>query len=168
MAAACTLLEPQTVSPMMGKSLPREQMLKEPTVLLVEDSPSDARLWAEVFGANGDLTLRVVPTGEMALDFVRRRPPFENEPSVDLVILDLGLHGASGFEVLKALKEGSSTAHIPVIVFTGLMSAASVKLAYALHANSYICKPVTLDEFEHVVRLIRHFWIDVVRLPRAS
>jgi CheY-like chemotaxis protein len=153
---------------MTGKSLQEDQMLKEPTVLLVEDSPSDARLWAEVFGPNGDLTLRVVPTGELALDFVRRRSPFENEPLVDLVILDLGLHGASGFEVLKSLKEASATAHIPVIVFTGLMSAASVKLAYALHANSYICKPVTLDEFEHIVRLIRHFWIDVVRLPRAS
>jgi CheY-like chemotaxis protein len=168
MAAACALLEPETMSPRIGKSLAREEMVRQPTVLLVEDSPSDARLWAEVFGVKGDLTLRVVQTGEMALDFVRRRPPFQNEPSVDLVILDIGLHGASGFEVLKALKEASATAHIPVIVFTGLMSAPSVKLAYALHANSYICKPVTIDEFEHVVGLIRHFWIDVVRLPRAS
>lgn len=168
MATACGLLEPQTM-PLSGHQMPaREGTSQRPTILLVEDSPSDARLWFEVFGSRNDLTLRLVETGEMALDFVRRRPPFENEPSVDLVILDLGLHGASGFEVLKTLKEASATAHIPVIVFTGLMSAPSVKLAYALHANSYICKPVAPEEFEHVVRLIRDFWIDVVRLPRAS
>jgi two-component system, chemotaxis family, response regulator Rcp1 len=168
MATACGLLEPETMSLRGRQSPAREEMIRRPTVLLVEDSPSDARLWAEVFGIRSDLTLRVVQTGELALDFVRRRPPFANEAPVDLVILDLGLHGASGFEVLKTMKEESATAHIPVIVFTGLMSAPSVKLAYALHANSYICKPVTIDEFEHVVRLIRDFWIDVVRLPRAS
>jgi CheY-like chemotaxis protein len=153
---------------MTGKSLQEDQMLKEPTVLLVEDSPSDARLWAEAFGGHRDLTLRVVQTGEQALDFVRRRPPFDQDPAVDLVILDLGLQGTSGFEVLRGVKETLSTAHVPVIVFTGLMSAPSVRRAYAMHANSYICKPLTVEEFAHVVDLIRRFWIDVVRLPRAS
>ena len=136
-------------------------------MLLVEDSLSDAGLWKEAFRGS-QVTLRVVQTGETALDFVRRRPPFGDEPPVDLVILDLGLYGTSGFDVLKALKAASSTAHIPVIVFTGLMDPASVARAYTLHANSYICKPASLDEFQYVVGLVRRFWIDVVRLPRTS
>lgn len=167
MATACGVLEPLTMSPRSGPLLAREHSTRRPTVLLVEDSLSDAGLWKEAFRGS-HVTLRVVQTGETALDFVRRRPPFGDEPPVDLVILDLGLYGASGFDVLKTLKDASSTAHIPVIVFTGLMDPASVARAYTLHANSYICKPSTIDEFQHVVGLVRRFWIDVVRLPHSS
>jgi DNA-binding response OmpR family regulator len=166
MATACGILEPQTM-PGRRPLLVREHSIRRPTVLLVEDSASDAGLWKEAFRGS-HVTLRVVQTGETALDFVRRRPPFIDEPPVDLVILDLGLYGASGFDVLKKLKDAPATAHIPVVVFTGVMDAASVARAYTLHANSYICKPATIDEFLHVVGLVRRFWIDVVRLPRTG
>jgi two-component system, chemotaxis family, response regulator Rcp1 len=167
MATARGVLEPPTIVPNGGPLLAQGYATRRPTVLLVEDSPSDAGLWKQAL-VGSNVTLRVVQTGEMALEFVRRRPPFGNAPPVDLVILDLGLYGTSGFDVLKVLKETTSTAHIPVIVFTGLRDAASVARAYTLHANSYICKPVTLEQFEHVVGLVRRFWIDVVRLPRTS
>jgi CheY-like chemotaxis protein len=168
MATSCALAEPTTESQRGGRSLTSEPSIRQPTVLLVEDNPGDARLWKEVLGLWGDLVLRVVQSGEAALALVRQRRPFTDEPEVDLVILDLGLHGVSGFEVLESLKSDAATAHIPVIVFTGSSSAANVKRAYALRANSYVCKPVTHQEYEHVVRLIRHFWIDMVRLPHAS
>ena len=168
MATARGVLEPPTITATKGSPvLAQVHATRRPTVLLVEDSPSDAGLWKEALGG-AHVTLRVVQTGESALDFVRRKAPFEHEPPVDLVILDLGLYGASGFDVLATLKETSATAHIPVVVFTGSMDQASVARAYALHANSYICKPATYEEFAYVVGLVRRFWIDVVRLPRTS
>lgn len=167
MATARGVLEAPTTTQKGGRLVAQVHATRRPTVLLVEDSPSDAGLWKEALGGS-PVTLRVVQTGEMALDFIRRRAPFEREPPVDLVILDLGLYGASGFDVLATLKESTATAHIPVVVFTNSMDRANVARAYALHANSYICKPTTYEEFEQVVGLVRRFWIDVVRLPRTS
>ena len=39
-------------------------------------------------------------------------------------------------------------------------------MAYDLHANCYITKPVDLDKFIAVVRSIEEFWLAIVRLPK--
>lgn len=40
--------------------------------------------------------------------------------------------------------------------------------SYKLHANAYVTKPVDLDQFMNAVRQIDEFFVQVVRLPRAS
>jgi hypothetical protein len=37
--------------------------------------------------------------------------------------------------------------------------------AYEYHANSYVTKPVELNQFLSVVRSIEDFWLSVVKLP---
>jgi response regulator RpfG family c-di-GMP phosphodiesterase len=37
--------------------------------------------------------------------------------------------------------------------------------AYDLHANSFVSKPVDLDQFMNVVKSIEGFWLTVVTLP---
>jgi hypothetical protein len=38
-------------------------------------------------------------------------------------------------------------------------------LAYDMHANAYVTKPVNLDQFMRIVALIDEFWLKVVTLP---
>jgi hypothetical protein len=40
--------------------------------------------------------------------------------------------------------------------------------SYQLHANCYLCKPVTFWEFEHLVKSINDFWLTKVKLPRDT
>lgn len=135
-------------------------------LLLVEDSPADARL---TFEALRDVHSRVrihhVEDGASALEFLRRKGPFANSPRPDLVLLDLNLPGIDGRDVLQQIKKTPALAPIPVVVLTSSMAQTDITRAYALSANCYITKPVNLVDYLSMVRLIEQFWFNAVRLP---
>lgn len=71
------------------------------------------------------------------------------EFQADLIILDLGLPGVSGMDVLNTLKH---LAHpVPVIVMTGHDSAKIAVKAMHLGAVDYLTKPVTVGALETAV-----------------
>lgn len=73
----------------------------------------------------------------------------------DLIILDLGLPGVSGMDVLNTLKQLGS--QVPVIVMTGHDSARVAVKAMHLGAVDYLTKPVTFGDLEQaVVRALGH------------
>jgi CheY-like chemotaxis protein len=62
---------------------------------------------------------------------------------VDLIISDWEMPGMSGIELLKVLKDDPQTAHIPVIIVTGVMiSHANLETALKAGAFDYLRKPV--------------------------
>ena len=67
----------------------------------------------------------------------------------DLIILDLGLPGVSGMDVLNTLKQLGS--QVPVIVMTGHDSARVAVKAMHLGAVDYLTKPVTFGDLEQAV-----------------
>jgi CheY-like chemotaxis protein len=134
----------------------------------VEDSPGDARLTREAL-RDGKIhtNLSVVPDGEAALDFLRRRGPYAQAPRPDLILLDLNLPRKPGREVLAEIKADEQLKSIPVVVLTSSQAEQDVLASYALNANCYVTKPVDLDQFIRVVHSIEEFWLTVVKLPRG-
>jgi putative two-component system response regulator len=63
-------------------------------------------------------------------------------PQPDLILLDVDLPGASGFEVCQLLKEDPATARIPVIFLTGKSEAADQLEGLDLGAVDYLTKPI--------------------------
>jgi CheY-like chemotaxis protein len=82
-----------------------------------------------------------------------------------LILLDLNLARKDGREVLRELKEDPDLHRIPVVVLTTSSQERDVLAAYDRHVNAYITKPVDLDQFVSVVRVIEDFWLSVVKLP---
>lgn len=123
-------------------------------VLLIEDTPAEAHLITTALEA-GAVPVQVahVPDGETALEHLQ-----EQEPLPDLILLDLGLPGLSGHEVLAELKQDPSLRRIPVVMLTSSTAQADVDRSYDLHANSYVTKPTDPDELAEVVRAIEAFW----------
>jgi CheY-like chemotaxis protein len=135
-------------------------------ILLVEDSPGDIRLTQEVLrGARIANELHVVEDGEDAMRFLRREGDHADAPRPDLILLDLNLPRKDGREVLAELKADADLHTIPVIVLTTSAEERDILRSYELSANSYITKPIDLDEFITVVRSIESFWLSIVRLP---
>ncbi len=66
----------------------------------------------------------------------------------DLVLLDLMMPVVDGFEVLRRLKDDPSTRHIPVIMLTAKIDAASERECMRLGAADYIKKPWGPRELE--------------------
>jgi CheY-like chemotaxis protein len=135
-------------------------------ILLVEDNPGDARLTQEAMrAAKMTNILHVVEDGLEAMEFLRRRSRFKDAPRPDLILLDLNLPKKDGRSVLAEVKNDPDLRRIPVVVLTTSRSEEDVMQAYDLHANAYVTKPVSLDQFMRIVALIDEFWLNVVTLP---
>lgn len=135
-------------------------------ILLVEDNAGDVRLTREALEeAKVPNRLHVAPDGMAALQFLNKQKPFAGVPEPDLVLLDLNIPKRSGFEVLDQIKSDPHLRHIPVIVLTSSNADGDVLRSYQSYANSYVIKPVDLDQYFKVVEIIDEFWLSTVRLP---
>lgn len=140
--------------------------LRAVEILLVEDSPSDADLTIETFSESKVLNnLHVVEDGIEAINFLRKQGKYVDTPRPDVILLDLNLPKKNGREVLEEIKIDPDLKTIPVIVLTTSEAEEDILRSYNLHANCYLNKPVDLERFISVVRLIEDFWLAAVKLP---
>lgn len=63
-----------------------------------------------------------------------------DQSNVDLLVLDLGLPDADGFEVIKAVRQTYSKPQLPIIVYTGRDLSETVKDEYAEQVNTFVTK----------------------------
>jgi DNA-binding response OmpR family regulator len=112
-------------------------------VLIVEDEPRISSFIAKGLTADGYATT-VAADGNTGLDFALTG-------DFDLVILDIGLPGIDGFEVLAKMRaQGSS---LPVIVLTARDSVSDTVSALEGGADDYMPKPFRFAELLARVRL---------------
>jgi CheY-like chemotaxis protein len=135
-------------------------------ILLVEDNPADIELTRQAF-AEGRVAneVHVVGDGEAAMQFLRQEGEYEHAPRPDLMLLDLNLPRKDGRAVLVELKSDHDLCTIPVVVLTTSAVDEDILHAYRQHVNSYIRKPVRLDELIRVVCSIDEYWLGIVALP---
>jgi len=135
-------------------------------ILLIEDNPGDIRLTIESFKESKIANkLNIVEDGIEAINYLRKKGKFKDEPLPDIIILDLNLPKKSGREVLAEIKEDKILKHIPVVVFTTSKAEMDILKSYELHANCYISKPLNIKQFIKIVKAIEYFWFSIVKLP---
>lgn len=135
-------------------------------VLLVEDNPPDAALLKTVLRENAlPHRLTIVPDGVEAMRYLRREAAYPNAKTPDLVLLDLNLPRKSGIEVLAEIKSDPALKIIPVIVLTSSDAAEDIVKSYALGANSYLRKAVSLEDTRDLFNTMQHFWMKLAILP---
>lgn len=102
-------------------------------ILMAEDEPHIARLIQFKLEREGfDVTW--AKDGGEALSAVMEVIP-------DLVLLDVMMPVMDGFDVLKKIRENSSTAGIPVIMLTAKGQTEDVEKGFDLGTDDYIIKP---------------------------
>lgn len=142
------------------------QKFRPVEILLVEDSPSDANLAIkELKKSKLANNIHWVEDGETAVDYVRQQGEYAKAARPDLILLDLNLPGMDGREVLEIVKSEPNLKRIPVVVLTTSADEQDILKAYNLNANCYITKPVDLQQFLNITRLIEEFWLVAVKLP---
>ncbi len=135
-------------------------------ILLVEDNAGDIRLTQEALKEGKiRLNLSVARDGMEALNFVRREGKYAGAARPDLVLLDLNLPKKDGREVLHEIKDDPYLKQIPVVILTTSESNDDILTTYGFHANCYITKPVDMDQFIKVVKVVEEFWFTIVKLP---
>jgi len=111
--------------------------------LIVEDDPATRTLEEIVLQADGFAVL-TAKNGEEGIRLARERCP-------EVILLDLALPTASGFDVLKTLKGSADTAHIPVVVISAY--ANLVENCGTRGASACVQKPFDIDDLVSEVRL---------------
>ena len=110
-------------------------------ILIAEDEQRIASFIEAGLRANGYST-EVARDGETALQLAR-------SGNFDLLILDLGLPGQDGLDVLHTLRDEGTP--IPVVILTARSSVTEVVTGFEGGADDYLTKPFSFDEL--LVRL---------------
>ena len=147
------------------KTLKNEE--KTGTILLVEDNPGDALLAMEALkDSKHHNELIWVRDGMEAMDYLHKVGKYKNADYPDIILLDLNLPSKDGKEVLREIKSNNDLKQIPVIILTISSSEDDIIKSYNLQANSYITKPIDLEEFINVIKSIEYYWFSIVKLPK--
>jgi two-component system, chemotaxis family, response regulator Rcp1 len=147
----------------------RYSSLQSIHILLVEDNAAEANLFKEILNEkNMYSSLHTVHDGVEALDFLYKKGKYENAEKPDIIILDLNLPKKDGREVLAEIKTDEKLKVIPVIIMTTSKAPTDIETSYRLQANSYIPKPINLDDYINTIRRIEKFWFTVAELPEKQ
>ena len=114
-----------------------------PTVLVVDDEPRIADLVRDYLATVG-FTVVVADDGPAALESFHRHQP-------DMVILDLGLPGMDGLDVVRSLR---ATSDVPIVILTARSDETDRVVGLELGADDYVIKPFGLKELVARVRAV--------------
>jgi two-component system response regulator VicR len=112
-------------------------------VLVVEDDPALARVLSDTLASEGYET-KATSDGNAAIGVAAAFAP-------DLVLLDIGLPGKSGFELCRLWREGP---RLPIIMLTARSLKNDKLRGLEVGADDYVTKPFDLDELIACVRAV--------------
>ncbi|PSB02753.1 response regulator [Merismopedia glauca] len=143
-----------------------------PPLLIVEDSDEDFEALMR-FLRRSPLVIPVerCMNGEQALAFLHHTDQYANcdhFPRPGMILLDLNLPGIDGREVLRRLKLDHNLKTIPVVIFTTSNHPNDIETCYQQGANSYIIKPIDINQLKRNVQTLVDYWFEVTRLPDGS
>jgi CheY-like chemotaxis protein len=127
-------------------------MHKEPChhkVLIVEDTPLNMELVADVFTGAGYTVLQA-ENAEQGIAMAKAESPA-------IILMDVSLPGMDGLMATRALKGDPGTRHIPVIALTAHAMQGDRERTLAAGCDSYITKPIdTKKLISAVEQFINH------------
>jgi DNA-binding response OmpR family regulator len=121
-------------------SVPPHESDQRPCVLVVEDDPAIRRLVEKLLGRHG-IDAEQAKDGRVAINKLR-------EGRVTVVLLDLMIPEASGYEVIDFIKKQGITT--PVVVVSTVSQQSLTKLDHDI-VKLVISKPFDVEEFTKAI-----------------
>ena len=119
-----------------------------PSVLIVDDQPEMAALISLYLKSEG-IESRIARSGAQARVALEAQVP-------DLILLDVLLPDANGFDLCRAFKADKPTAMVPIVLITSLGSKSDRILGIQAGCDEFLSKPVHRDELlARVASLLR-------------
>jgi len=120
----------------------------QPKVLVVDDTPHNVKLLADLLGVKG-YGVATATNGEEALARIAADMP-------DLVLLDIMMPGLSGYDVCRRLRADPQTALLPVVLVTSLDAQQERIKGIEAGADDFLGKPINQHAlFARVRSLLR-------------
>ena len=115
----------------------------EKTVLIIEDEPDAAELFAEMMRVSG-FRVQKTSSSTPAINMMTAEKP-------DVVLLDIMMPEVSGLDILRQMRRDPALARIPVIVVSAKGMPADIRNGMEAGASTYLTKPVGFLELKEAV-----------------
>jgi two-component system, OmpR family, phosphate regulon response regulator PhoB len=113
------------------------------SVMIIEDEPDAAELFAEMMRLNGHRVLKTYSSTPAMTLLAQEKP--------DVIILDIMMPDVSGMEVLRYLRTQPDLASIPVVVVSAKAAPADITAGLEAGASIYLTKPVSYSDLKNAV-----------------
>jgi len=113
-------------------------------ILVVDDTPNNVKLLADLLGAKG-YDVVTAASGAQALELVKSAQP-------DLVLCDVVMPAMSGYEVCRRIRSDAATELLPVVMVTALDPAEERIKGLEAGADDFLTKPINQPELLARVR----------------
>ena len=132
-------------------------------ILLAEDDENDILFMQLAFKKAGvPNPLFIVHDGDEAIDYLKGNGKFQDRrdhPLPCLLLTDLKMPKANGFDLLRWLQTQPDLEHIPAIVLSSSDQPQDRQLALDLGAKEYWVKPAQIQVLMQLVREMRNTWV---------
>jgi CheY-like chemotaxis protein len=123
-------------------------MESQKTVMIIEDEPDAAEMFAEMMRINGYRVLKMFSSGPAISMIVQEKP--------DVILLDIMMPDISGLEVLRYMRREPDLLSIPVIVVSAKSMPSDIKIGLEAGASLYLTKPVGFLDLKRAVEQVLH------------
>ena len=118
-------------------------ILKNKTILIVEDNPLNMKLFHDLLEAHGYATLQA-KEGNEALKLTREHLP-------NLILMDIQLPEISGLDVTRLIKADDRLRHIPIVAVTAFAMRGDEEKIREAGCEAYMSKPISIAHFMEVI-----------------
>lgn len=116
------------------------------TVMIIEDEPDAAELFAEMMRVNGYRVIKMFSSAP-AIPIISQEKP-------DVILLDVMMPDISGLEVLRFIRREPELASIPVIIVSAKSMPSDIKTGIEAGASMYLTKPVGFQDLKQAVQKV--------------
>ncbi|XP_077213512.1 response regulator 16 [Tasmannia lanceolata] len=123
-------------------------------VLAVDDSIID-RKFIEMLLKNSAYKVTTVESGARALEYLglgdQQQEPFQsNDLKINMIISDYSMPGMTGYELLKRIKESSTTKEIPVVIMSSENIPTRINKCLEEGAQEFMLKPLQQSDVKRL------------------
>ena len=118
-------------------------MESQKTVMIIEDEPDAAEMFAEMMRVRGYRVLKMFTSGP-AIPLIAQEKPH-------VILLDVMMPDISGLELLRYIRRVPDLSGIPVIIVSAKSLPADIQAGLEAGAFRYLTKPVSFRDLVHAV-----------------
>ncbi len=146
-------IAPETTIQMSEIESLGERQRSEAVILVAEDSVLLSKMIEEALHKSGYVNTRMFPDGSKLWDYLNSLRGHENlDDEVGLIITDIEMPQMDGHRLTKLVKDDKDFKHLPLIIFSSLITEEMRRKGKELGADEQMSKP----EIGHLVRVIDH------------
>ena len=145
-------IAPETTIQMSEIDQLGERQRSDAAILVAEDSVLLSKMIEEALHKSGYVNTRMFPDGQELWNYLNSIRGEKLEKNVSLVITDIEMPQMDGHRLTKLIKDDKEFTHIPLIIFSSLITEEMRRKGKELGADEQMSKP----EIGHLVRVIDH------------